>query len=94
MGIGLALGAAAGYVLLQSLRRVPLPDRSLYPLAVLLAAGVIYGIAAVAHGSGFLAVFVAGIVIGDAQLPGGSRSATSTPRSPTSGSSRSSSPSG
>jgi cell volume regulation protein A len=69
MGVGLAVGAVAGVVLLESLRRVPLPDRSLYPLAVLLAAGVIYGTAAVLHGSGFLAVFVAGILIGDAEFP-------------------------
>ena len=69
MGVGLAVGAIAGFVLLQSLRRFPLPDRSLYPLAVLLAGGVIYGVAAVSHGSGFLAVFVAGIVIGDAEFP-------------------------
>jgi cell volume regulation protein A len=69
MGVGLAVGAIAGFVLLQSLRRVPLPDRSLYPLAVLLSAGVIYGIATASHGSGFLAVFVAGIVIGDAEFP-------------------------
>jgi cell volume regulation protein A len=69
MGIGLAVGAIAGLVLLQMLRRVPLPDQSLYPLAVLLAAGVVYGVATVSHGSGFLAVFVAGIVIGDAEFP-------------------------
>ena len=69
MGIGLAVGAVAGVVMLQALRRVPLPDGSLYPLAVMLGAGVVYGLAAVAHGSGFLAVFVAGIVIGDAELP-------------------------
>lgn len=69
MGIGLAVGAVGGFVLFHSLRRIPLPDRSLYPLAVLLAAGVVYGVAAVAHGSGFLAVFVAGIVVGDAEFP-------------------------
>jgi cell volume regulation protein A len=69
MGVGLAVGAVAGVVMLQALRRVPLPDGSLYPLAVILGAGVIYGLAAVAHGSGFLAVFVAGIVIGDATIP-------------------------
>jgi cell volume regulation protein A len=69
MGIGLAEGAVAGFVLLQLIRRVPLPDRSLYPLTVLLLAGLIYSIAAVSHGSGFLAVFVAGIVIGDAEFP-------------------------
>ena len=32
---------------------------------MILAVGVIYGTAAVAHGSGFLAVFVAGILVGD-----------------------------
>ncbi len=69
MGLGLAVGAVAGFILLQSLRRVPLPDASLYPLAVLLSAGVVYGVATVSHGSGFLAVFVAGIVIGDAEFP-------------------------
>lgn len=69
MGVGLAVGAIAGVIVLQLLRRVPLPDRSLYPLAVLLAAGVIYGIAAALHGSGFLAVFVAGIAIGDTEFP-------------------------
>src|SRR4030095_6067637 len=47
------------------LRCSALPDRSLYPIAVVLAAGAIYGAAAVAHGSGFLAVFVAGILVGD-----------------------------
>ena len=69
MGVGLAVGAVAGVVMLQAFRRVPLPDRSLYPLAVILGAGVVYGVAAVAHGSGFLAVFVAGIVLGDAEIP-------------------------
>src|SRR4051794_23903271 len=69
MGIGLAIGIVAGVVLLQLLRRLPLPDRSLYPVGVVLTAGVIYGAAAVLHGSGFLAVFVAGIVIGGAGVP-------------------------
>jgi len=69
MGVGLAVGVGAGVVLLQLLRRVPLPDRSLYPITVLLGAFLVYGLAAVMHGSGFLAVFVAGIVMGDAAFP-------------------------
>ena len=69
MGVGLLVGVVAGIFLLQLLRRVPLPDRSLYPVAVLLGAFVIYGLATIGHGSGFLAVFVAGIVIGDAEYP-------------------------
>ena len=69
MGVGLLVGVVVGIVLLHLLRRVPLPDRSLYPIAVLLGAFVIYGLATLGHGSGFLAVFVAGIVIGDAEFP-------------------------
>jgi cell volume regulation protein A len=69
MAVGFGVGVAAGLVMLQLLRRVSLPDRSLYPIAVLSAALVVYGLASVAHGSGFLAVFVAGIVIGDADFP-------------------------
>jgi cell volume regulation protein A len=69
MGVGLAVGIVGGIVLLQLIHHLPLPDRSLYPPAVLLAAGVVYGIAAVAHGSGFLAVFVAGILVGEADYP-------------------------
>jgi cell volume regulation protein A len=69
MVIGLAVGAAAAWALLPLLRRVPLPSEGLYPLRTLAAAGVIYGVATVAHGSGFLAVFVAGVLLGDVRAP-------------------------
>jgi cell volume regulation protein A len=48
---------------------VPLPSEGLYPLRVLASALAIYGLAAVAHGSGFLAVFVAGVLAGDGRAP-------------------------
>ena len=69
MAVGLAVGVLGGFALIALIRRAPLPDSSLYPIAVLLAVGVIYGTASVAHGSGFLAVFVAGILAGDEQFP-------------------------
>jgi cell volume regulation protein A len=69
MSVGLAIGLAGALVLLESLRRFHLANPALYPLRSLAAAGVIYGVAAVAHGSGFLAVFVAGILVGDAHYP-------------------------
>ena len=69
MSIGLAIGLAGTWVVLQSIRRIKLANPALYPLRWLAAAGLIYGVASVAHGSGFLAVFVAGIVIGDADYP-------------------------
>jgi potassium/hydrogen antiporter len=69
MSVGLAVGVAGAVVMLESFRRIHLANPALYPLRSLAAAGVIYGTAAVAHGSGFLAVFVAGILIGDAGYP-------------------------
>ena len=69
MSVGLAVGIAGAYALLRWLRRLSLPNAALYPLRTLAAAGVIYGIASVLHGSGFLAVFVAGILTGDESAP-------------------------
>ena len=69
MAVGAAVGLAGGAALLAAMRKLPLPSEGLYPLRLLTLALVIYGVAAVAHGSGFLAVFVAGIVIGDEEAP-------------------------
>jgi cell volume regulation protein A len=56
-------------LLLAFMRRVPLPSEGLYALRVLFGALAVYGLATVAHGSGFLAVLVAGIVLGDERAP-------------------------
>jgi len=69
MGVGLAIGVVGARLLIPLMRRVSLPNEGLYPLRTLAAAGVIYAVATVAHGSGFLAVFVAGILVGDVRAP-------------------------
>ncbi len=69
MSVGLAVGVAGAYILLLALRRLSLPSPALYPLRTLAAAGVIYGSASSLHGSGFLAVFVAGLIVGDERSP-------------------------
>ena len=69
MGVGLAVGVAGALAIAGLIRFVPLPDRTLYPLALIIAAGAVYGLAGVLHGSGFLAVFVAGILVGDLRYP-------------------------
>ena len=69
MVVGAAIGVAGGLGLLWFTRRVPLPSEGLYPLRSLAGALMIYGLATLAHGSGFLAVFVAGIVLGDRPAP-------------------------
>jgi cell volume regulation protein A len=69
LGLGVVFGVAGAYVLMLVVRRIVLPNPALYPLRTLAFAGVIYGAATVAHGSGFLAVYIAGILIGDADIP-------------------------
>jgi cell volume regulation protein A len=69
MAVGVAVGVAGWRALLPLVRRVSLPEPALHPLRVLAAAGVIYGASAVLHGSGFIAVFVAGVLLGDEALP-------------------------
>jgi potassium/hydrogen antiporter len=69
MIIGAAIGVVGGAGLLWFMRRVALPAAGLYSLRVLMCALAIFGVATVAHGSGFLAVMVAGIVVGDQRAP-------------------------
>ncbi len=65
VAVGLALGAGGGWLL----RRAALPSSGLYPLAVLTFALLAYGASAWLHGSGFAAVYVAALVLGNAELP-------------------------
>lgn len=69
MIVGAAVGLLGGLCLQLLMRKVPLPNEALYSLRTIGAAGVIFGVATVLHGSGFLAVFLAGIVIGDTRAP-------------------------
>ncbi len=50
--------------------RLPLREASLGPLRTLTFVGVVYGLASLAHGSGFLAAYIAGVLVGDARFPG------------------------
>jgi potassium/hydrogen antiporter len=69
MSVGLVVGLVGAWLLLLFMRRVRLPSEGLYPLRTLAAAGLIYGLASIFHGSGFLAVFIAGLVLGDLDIP-------------------------
>jgi len=69
MGVGAAFGLLGGRALLWFMRRVSLPSEGLYPLRTFASVLLLYGATTVAHGSGFLAVFIAGIVLGDERAP-------------------------
>ncbi|MEU8774684.1 potassium/proton antiporter [Streptomyces sp. NPDC048606] len=67
--IGAAIGLAVGFLGAYGLRHVALPASGLYPIAVMAIAVTAYAAGAMAHGSGFLAVYLAAMVLGNAKLP-------------------------
>ncbi|MEW2082321.1 potassium/proton antiporter [Streptomyces sp. NPDC005283] len=69
LAIGAAIGLATGWLGAFGLRHVALPASGLYPIAVMAIAVVAYAAGAMAHGSGFLAVYLASMVLGNSRLP-------------------------
>ncbi|MCT8988713.1 potassium/proton antiporter [Chelativorans sp. SCAU2101] len=67
MGIGLTAGLAGGYMIVRLVTRLNL-DRGLLPIFVLALSLLVFALAGALGGSGFIAVYVAGIVAGNAQL--------------------------
>ena len=65
--VGVLVGRAGG----AAVRRIALPSSGLYPLAVMALAVGSYAAAAALHASGFLAVYLAALVLGNARLPHG-----------------------
>jgi potassium/hydrogen antiporter len=70
MAIGLAAGILGGLAARRLVRHV-----KLHTIGLLALAACVYAAAAVADGSGFLAVFVAGVLVGDLCRPSGAEKA-------------------
>lgn len=64
---GAAVGVAIGWLARWTMPRLALPSVGLYPIAALAFLVASYGLAAVLHSSGFMAVYLAGIVLGSAK---------------------------
>nr|BFE48974.1 hypothetical protein GCM10017745_24010 [Saccharothrix mutabilis subsp. capreolus] len=66
---GAAIGVALGRLGAEGLRRAALPATGLYPLATVAVCLLAYTAGDLAHASGFLAVYTAALVLGNARLP-------------------------
>ena len=66
---GAVIGLAVGMLGARMLHAVALPASGLYPVAVLALAGLSYSAAATVHTSGFIAVYLGALVLGNAELP-------------------------
>ena len=62
--LGIVIGVTGAWLVVQALNRVSLPQ-GLHAPFVTTAALVIFGVAQISHSSGFLAVYVAGMLIGN-----------------------------
>lgn len=69
MLVGTIVGIAGGLALGWLMRRMHLPSGALTAVFVTAAAVLIYAGGSALHGSGFLAVFIAGILVGDIRAP-------------------------
>lgn len=67
--VGSLIGFGIGRVGALALRLVALPASGLYPVAILAFSVLAYGTAASVHTSGFAAVYIAALVLGNADLP-------------------------
>src|SRR5690348_4824813 len=67
--VGGVLGLVIGYGGRMLLPRVRLPAGGLYPALTLVLALLAFGIPTLAHGSGFVAVYTAAVVLGNSVLP-------------------------
>ncbi|MCA1779077.1 MAG: cation:proton antiporter, partial [Xanthomonadaceae bacterium] len=69
LAVGLAAGLAIGWLGQQLLQRVRVPAAGLYPAMTLALALLAFGIPTLFLGSGFLAVYVAALMLGNRRLP-------------------------
>ncbi len=69
LAAGALVGAAIGFAGAWLLRREALPAAGLYPLATIALIGGAYAVGTFAHASGFLATYVAAVILGNSSLP-------------------------
>jgi cell volume regulation protein A len=67
--VGVLAGLLFGFGGAWLMRRAALPSTGLYPIAVFCLTLLAYGASAAVHGSGFAAVYVAALVLGNMELP-------------------------
>ena len=69
MGIGLVVGLAVGWAAAQALTHSRLSSAGLYPVASIATAAIAFGAADALQGSGFLSVYLTGLILGGTSIP-------------------------
>lgn len=66
--IGVICGVVIGWLAVRALEKLRLPTPGLFPVLSVATAALAFGSAASLHGSGFLAVYLAGLLVADAPI--------------------------
>jgi len=69
LALGLLAGLLIGHGARWAFRNLDLPSPGLYPVASIATAALAYGVAELAHGSGFLSVYIAALILGTGAVP-------------------------
>jgi cell volume regulation protein A len=69
LGVGALAGLLVGRGAAQAMHRLRLSGSGMYPVATIATAAIAYGAAETLHGSGFLAVYLAGLMLSSAPGP-------------------------
>ena len=69
LALGVAFGIAIGYGARWCFRNLDLPNPGLYPVASIATVAIAYGLPELAHGSGFLSVYIAALILGTGPVP-------------------------
>lgn len=68
MVLGAVFGGGLGWLAVRSFNRIALPSEGLYTVLSVALVGLVYAVTALVGGSGFLAVYIAGVVLGNSSF--------------------------
>jgi potassium/hydrogen antiporter len=69
LAVGIAVGYLVGRLAVAAFNAVRLPTDGIYPVATIAIAALSFGLAEIAHGSGFLATYLTALALGGANIP-------------------------
>lgn len=69
LAVGIGVGYLVGRLAVAAFNAVRLPTDGIYPVATVAIAALSFGVAEVAHGSGFLATYLTALALGGANIP-------------------------
>jgi len=68
LAVGVGLGFAFGYLIVKLINKINIDNESLYPVLLLTLVFIVFSVTTYAHGNGYLAVYISGLVVGNSKF--------------------------